>query len=57
MRVIITGLVGQYPFGGVIWDYLHYLLGFRSLGHEVLYLEDSGAWPYDPVAGTITHDC
>jgi hypothetical protein len=57
VRVIITGLVGQYPFGGVIWDYLHYLLGFRSLGHEVLYLEDSGAWPYDPVAGTITHDC
>ena len=57
MRVIITGLVGQYPFGGVIWDYLHYLLGFRSLGHEVLYLEDSGAWPYDPVAGTITNDC
>lgn len=57
MRIIITGLVGQYPFGGVIWDYLQYLLGFRSLGHEVLYLEDSGAWPYDPVAGTITADC
>ena len=57
MRIIIAGLVGQYPFGGVIWDYLHYLLGFRSLGHEVLYLEDSGAWPYDPVAGTITDDC
>jgi len=57
MRIIITGLVGQYPFGGVIWDYLQYLLGFRSLGHEVLYLEDSGAWPYDPEAGTITDDC
>ena len=57
MRVIITGLVGQYPFGGVIWDYLQYLLGFRALGHEVLYLEDSGAWPYDPEAGTITDDC
>ncbi|NBR71007.1 MAG: hypothetical protein EBT75_02745, partial [Proteobacteria bacterium] len=57
MRVIITGLVGQYPFGGVIWDYLQYLLGFRSLGHQVLYLEDSGAWPYDPEAGTITSDC
>ena len=57
MRIIITGLVGQYPFGGVIWDYLQYLLGFRSLGHQVLYLEDSGAWPYDPVSGTITDDC
>ena len=57
MRIIVTGLVGQYPFGGVIWDYLQYLLGFRALGHEVLYLEDSGAWPYDPEAGTITDDC
>jgi len=57
VRIIITGLVGQYPFGGVIWDYLQYLLGFRSLGHQVLYLEDSGAWPYDPVEGTITDDC
>ena len=57
MRIIITGLVGQYPFGGVIWDYIQYLLGFRSLGHQVLYLEDSGAWPYDPAAGTITDDC
>jgi len=57
VRIIITGLVGQYPFGGVIWDYIQYLLGFRSLGHQVLYLEDSGAWPYNPVAGTITDDC
>ncbi len=57
MRIIITGLVGQYPFGGVIWDYLQYLFGFQALGHEVLYLEDSGAWPYDPEAGTITDDC
>jgi len=57
VRIIITGLVGQYPFGGVIWDYIQYLLGFRSLGHQVLYLEDSGAWPYDPAAGTITDDC
>ena len=57
MRIIVTGLVGQYPFGGVIWDYLQYLLGFRSLGHEVLYVEDSGAWPYDPEVGTITADC
>ncbi|NBQ64328.1 MAG: hypothetical protein EBT95_02025 [Verrucomicrobia bacterium] len=23
----------------------------------MLYLEDSGAWPYDPEAGTITSDC
>ncbi len=57
MRIIITGLLGQYAFGGVIWDYIQYLIGFRDLGHEVWYLEDSGAWPYDPVNKTISADC
>ena len=57
MRIVITGLLGQYAFGGVTWDYMQYLLGFRGLGHEVWYLEDSGAWPYDPVRQTIGTDC
>ena len=57
MRIIVTGLLGQYAFGGVTWDYIQYLLGFRALGHDVWYLEDSGAWPYDPVQQTVTDDC
>jgi hypothetical protein len=57
MRIIVTGLLGQYAFGGVTWDYIQYLLGFRALGHDVWYLEDSGAWPYDPVKQTISADC
>jgi hypothetical protein len=57
MRIVVTGLLGQYAFGGVTWDYIHYLLGFRALGHDVWYLEDSGAWPYDPVRQTISEDC
>lgn len=57
MRIIITGLVGQYAFGGVAWDYLQYVGGFQQLGHEVLYLEDTEMWPYDPVNATITDDC
>jgi hypothetical protein len=57
MRIVVTGLLGQYHFGGVIWDYVQYLLGFRKLGHEVWYLEDSGVWPYDSVAQTYTVDC
>ena len=57
MRVVITGLLGQYAFGGVTWDYIQYLLGFRDLGHDVWYLEDSGAWPYDPIKQSITEDC
>jgi hypothetical protein len=57
MRIIVTGLLGQYSFGGVIWDYIQYLIGFRDLGYEVWYLEDSGAWPYDPVKETVSEDC
>jgi hypothetical protein len=57
VRVIVTGLVGQYPFGGVIWDYLSYAAGFARLGHDVYYLEDSGSWPYDPAVDSLTDDC
>jgi hypothetical protein len=57
VRIVVTGLLGQYAFGGVTWDYIQYLLGFRGLGHDVWYLEDSGAWPYDPVRQTISDDC
>jgi len=56
VRILVTGLLGQYAFGGVTWDYLQYLLGFRGLGHDVWYLEDSGAWPYDPVRQTYGED-
>ena len=57
MRIVVTGLLGQYAFGGVTWDYIQYLLGFRGLGHDVWYLEDSGAWPYDPIRQTVSEDC
>jgi hypothetical protein len=57
MRIIVTGLVGQYAFGGVAWDYLQYVEGFRQLGHDVFYLEDTEMWPYDPVNNTISEDC
>jgi hypothetical protein len=53
MRVVVTGLVATYPVGGVAWDYLQYLEGFRRIGCDVLYLEDTGLWGYDPVAGTF----
>jgi len=57
MRIIVTGLIGQYAFGGVMWDYIQYALGFRALGHEVWYLEDTGAWAYDPVKMEPSADC
>src|SRR5690606_20573044 len=40
LRIVVTGLAATYPFGGVFWDYIQYVLGFHRLGHDVLYLED-----------------
>jgi glycosyltransferase involved in cell wall biosynthesis len=56
LRIVVTGLAATYPFGGVFWDYLQYAIGFHKLGHEVLYLEDTGKWCYDPVEGTFVED-
>ena len=57
MKIIVTGLIGQYALGGVVWDYIQYMLGFQRLGHDVWYLEDTGHWPYDHIHEEITHDC
>jgi hypothetical protein len=56
VRVIVTGLVATYPVGGVAWDYLQYVQGFSALGCEVVYLEDTGQWFYDPAVETFTPD-
>ena len=53
LRIAVTGLAATYPFGGVFWDYMQYPLGFRQLGHEVLYIEDTGKWFYDADQSTF----
>jgi len=44
-RIVVAGFVGLFPFGGVVWDYVQYVAGFAKLGCDVVYLEDTGAWP------------
>jgi hypothetical protein len=56
MRMVVAGGVGAMPFAGVTWQVLHYLEGFRRLGHDVFYLEDTQRWPYDPVNETVCDD-
>ncbi len=56
LRIIVGGLVGQFPLGGVAWDYFHYVLGLHELGHEVYYHEDTWVWPYDPIKRYPTDD-
>src|SRR5215471_4064976 len=57
LRVILLGAMGRIPFAGMAWQALHYLEGFRRLGHNVYYVEDTEAWPYDPQQETSTPDC
>ncbi len=56
LRIIVTGLVGLHPVGGVAWDYLQYVIGLSRLGHDVYYHEDTWSWPYHPLEKTQTSD-
>jgi hypothetical protein len=56
LRIIVTGLIGLYPIGGVGWDYLQYAIGFLKLGHDVYYHEDTWSWPSQPIEKTYTQD-
>src|SRR4029077_2118242 len=56
MRILFAGIIARYPFGGVTWCSLMYLLGLRALGHEVFYVEDTGECVYDPVLNTRSLD-
>ena len=56
MKILFAGIIARYPFGGVTWCSLMYLLGLRALGHEVLYIEDTGECIYDPERDEIATD-
>jgi GT2 family glycosyltransferase/glycosyltransferase involved in cell wall biosynthesis/SAM-dependent methyltransferase len=37
--VVVLGMMSKIPVGGVIWQTLHYLVGFQRLGFDVYYVE------------------
>ena len=41
LRIVVLGYLVRGPLGGMAWSDLHYVLGLRSLGHDVWFLEDS----------------
>src|SRR5947209_3062175 len=55
-RIIVSGMVGLFPIGGVAWDYLQYVIGFARMGCDVYYHEDTWGWPYHPLEKTATAD-
>jgi len=56
LRIVVAGMVGAYPVGGVAWDYLQYVIGLARLGHDVFYHEDTWIWPYHPLENTRSAD-
>jgi hypothetical protein len=56
LRIVVAGGAGAMPFAGVAWQVMQYLEGFRRLGHDVFYLEDTERWPYDPIAESVSDD-
>jgi len=61
VRVVVAGAIAHAPInaGGAAWAFLQYVLGFRQLGCEVLYVEHldvgdciDGAWQPAPFAAS-----
>ena len=55
-RLILAGIIGRYPVGGVTWCALNYLAALGRLGYEMFYLEDTGECAFDPVVNGISRD-
>jgi hypothetical protein len=38
-KIVLLGMMSAKPVAGVVWQTVHYLLGFRRLGYDVYYVE------------------
>lgn len=55
-KIVVMGFTAGCPIAGVIWQHVHYIVGFQRLGHEVYYIEDSARLPYNPVTWEVSED-
>ncbi len=54
LRIVVLGYIVRCPIGGMAWHHLQYVMGLAAMGHEVVFLEDSGddEWAcYNPERG------
>lgn len=57
-RIIVCGYMIRHPVVGLMYAYFHYVLGLHRLGHEIVYVEESG-WPlscYNPFIGDYSDE-
>ncbi|MDQ3588108.1 MAG: glycosyltransferase family 2 protein, partial [Actinomycetota bacterium] len=43
--IVVLGMMAKIPVPGVMWQTIHYLLGFRRLGFDAYYVEAHGRTP------------
>jgi GT2 family glycosyltransferase len=44
-KIVLLGMMTKMPVAGVVWQNLHYLLGFERLGYEAYYVETHARTP------------
>lgn len=44
-KIVLLGMMSKIPVAGVVWQTVHYLVGFRRLGFEVYYVEAHARTP------------
>jgi GT2 family glycosyltransferase len=44
-RIVVLGMMSKIPVAGVVWQTVHYLVGFQRLGYEVFYVEAHAGTP------------
>jgi GT2 family glycosyltransferase len=49
--IVVLGMLTSMPFGGVVWQTLHYLVGLERLGYEAYYVEEHGRTPTQMMRG------
>jgi GT2 family glycosyltransferase len=44
-RIVVLGMLTKMPVAGVVWQYVHYLIGLERLGCDVYYVEEHARTP------------
>src|SRR5439155_14745474 len=44
-KIVLLGMASKMPVAGVVWQTMHYVLGFERLGYEVYYVEAHARTP------------
>jgi hypothetical protein len=50
-KIVLLGMMSRMPVAGVVWQTLHYLVGFHRLGYDVYYVEAHGCTPRELLQG------